>query len=749
MKRLFLLSALSWALCLASVTSCQNVLFSGSDSDYSIVVDPSAGESVQLAAQELQTWIKEVSGATLPIVGPDDGVVGKRLVVGCNAVSAKLLPGVQVPSDSDDGVNWCSVGGDIVLWGGAKRGTLYSVYSFLEEELGCRWYSSKVSVAPKSERYAFRRLDHHETPSIKMRDDLYYDVITNPRFSGRIRNNHVPLVGRDGAVIPFSSERFWGVHTFDMMVPQSEYFADHPEYYSLRDGVRTGGRTQLCLSNPDVLDITIASMRRIMRENPDYLIYSLTQNDNQDYCECPECQAIAEQYGGQSGLMIWFVNQVADALKDEFPDKYIGTFAYQYTRGVPKGIQPRENVVVRLCSIECCLIHDYDGCGQNRAFLEDMRGWSAIAPHLYIWDYTTAFTQYSLPVPNFRTAGPHIRDFVANKAIGMMEEGDYQTLCGEFNELKAYLFARLMWNSEADTDAIIKDFTDGYYGPAGEYVREYIEFADKVLRRDGIHMNCYPVMADEVYNEEYIIGATAIFEKAKESVADSPEYLARVESAELPVLLLRMEKLPAMSYRDGTYEDIKRILEHDGVTLMKEGIGQSDDCRTYASKDTYIRLHDSMFRFADEEPWPAVASECGEPGIAYRYYEGEFTRVADMLGKGKLAGEGVMPAIAIPSEVEKDHFGYEFSGLFKIETTGLNMFKLSSDDGAILYVDGRELLNFDGSHSTQTGYVMIPLEAGLHSIRVLYFEDCEDQVLDISIRGSEFEPEPLYSTFLP
>lgn len=733
MKHILILLAPVWALLVCSCAD--HVLFDKGASEYVIVVDPEAGESVQLAAAELQTWIAETGGVTLPIVDFDGGSQGRRLIVGFSPLTEVLLPGVEKPDDSDDAFTWCSIGGDILLWGGAKRGTLYSVYSFLEEELGCRWYSSKVSVAPKVSKYAFSKLNHHESPSIRVRDNLYYDVITNPLFSGRTRNNHVPLVGRDGAVIPFSSERFWGVHTFDTMVPPGEYFATHPEYYSLRDGERVGERTQLCLSNPDVLRITIESMRRIMRENPDYLIYSLTQNDNQDYCECPECQAIAEQYGGQSGLMIWFVNQVADALKDEFPDKYIGTFAYQYTRGVPKGIEPRENVVVRLCSIECCLIHEYDACEQNRKFLEDLRGWSAIAPHLYIWDYTTAFSQYSLPVPNFRTAKPHIQDFVANKAIGMMEEGDYQTVCGEFNELKAYLFSKLMWNSEADPDAIIKDFTDGYYGPAGKFVREYIDFADKILRREGIHMNCYPMIADEVYSEEFIRGASAIFEKARKAVAGMPEYLARVESAEFPVLLLKVDKLPAESLEDGTYEDVKRIMDRDGVTKMRESGAESDDCRAYANKDAYIRLHDRMFRMAKEEPWPAVAAECGEPGVAYSYYEGDFMQISDMLSSGEPVNQGVMPVIAIPEEVEKDHFGYDFSGLFKVEATGGLMFRFVSDDGGIVYVDGHELFNFDGSHSTKAGCMMIPLEAGYHEIRVLYFEDCEGQVLEFSAGG--------------
>lgn len=737
MRRLFILLAIA---CLSSCTAGKYVVFDGGASEYSIVVDPAAGESVQYAACELQHWIGEVSGATLPIVGIDEGQPGRRLVVGYNPVTVELKADAKEPEPSDDSFTWCNAGGDILLWGGAKRGSLYAVYSFLEEELGVRWYSSAVSVAPKTKKYAFTELSHSESPSIKVRDDLYYDVINHPDFSGKLRNNHVPLAGRDGKVIPFSSERFWGVHTFDMMVPKAVYFDKHPEYYSLRDGKRVKeGYTQLCLSNPEVLRITIESMRKVMRENPDYLIYSLTQNDNFDYCECPECQAIADQHGGQSGLMIWFVNQVADAIRDEFPDKYIGTFAYQYTRGVPENIQPRENVVVRLCSIECCLIHNYDECEQNRKFLNDLQGWSAISPHLFIWDYTTAFTQYSLPVPNFKTAKPHIQDFVANKAIGMMEEGDYQTKCGEFNELKAYLLAKLMWNSEADPEAIIKDFTDGYYGPAGKYIREYIEFADRILRREGIHMNCYPYMADEVYSEEFILGAREIFAKAKKAVAGQPDYLSRVESAEFPILLLFNGKMPEQAAECRTVEQIRHVIEKDGVTKMAEHNNIYDE-RTCCNAEVYLSRYKVIEDIQNGIVWPALDAECGEPGVAYKYYEGSVFCTGEMADRCELKDEGMMPEISIPGEPEKDHFGYDFSGLIKLDEEGIYTFTLTSDDGSVILIDGNLVVGNDSAHDPQTRTGRAPLAAGVHDIRVLYFEDCNGQMLELSAQAPSGKP---------
>ena len=138
---------------------------------------------------------------------------------------------------------------------------------------------------------------------------------------------------------PGGLECYWAVHTFYPLMPPEEFFKDHPEYYSLLDGKRTADHAQLCLSNPDVLRIITERIKQKMRELPEYLIYDVSQNDWSNPCQCPHCQAIVDREGSQSGPIIQFVNQVADNVKAEFPDKFIGTLAYSYTRKPPRDPQ--------------------------------------------------------------------------------------------------------------------------------------------------------------------------------------------------------------------------------------------------------------------------------------------------------------------------------------------------------------------------------------------------------------------------
>ena len=94
----------------------------------------------------------------------------------------------------------------------------------------------------------------------------------------------------------------------------------------------------------------------LLRRSPGAGMISISQNDCQGNCRCEKCKAIEEEEGAPSGLMIRFVNAVAEQIEKESPNVLVETLAYQYTRKPPRHARPRGNVVVRLCSIECSFV---------------------------------------------------------------------------------------------------------------------------------------------------------------------------------------------------------------------------------------------------------------------------------------------------------------------------------------------------------------------------------------------------------
>jgi hypothetical protein len=539
----------------------EHVLFADGKTEYTIVVPDTAKDSEKWAAQELQRMLKEVSGAEFPIQNQADGKAIRIAPV----VKEQMISGFVVSSDfaGDDSFTYANSGASIIVRGKGDRGAMYGVMSFLERELGVRFYTPKVTVAPKKTKYSFVSLNHHEEPGVRVRNDFYYEAF-DPIWAAHNRVNGTMGMREQ----PGGLEGYWGVHTFFPLMPPEEFFATHPEYYSLIDGKRQYERAQLCLTNPDVLRIITERIAAKMRELPDYLIYDVSQNDWANPCQCDNCQAIAKEQGSESGVMIWFVNQVADAVKAEFPNKFIGTLAYQYTRKPPKDIKPRENVVVRLCSIECCFAHDFHSCPENKSFVEDTENWAKLAPHIYVWDYVVNFSHYVMPYPNFRVLQPNIQFFRDHNAIGIMEQAAYQSRGGEFAELRAYVIAKLLWNPEANVPEIVDDFMHGYYGRAGQFVKAYFDLLHGRITPDT-HIGLGLSPNDPLFSDDFIRDAKALFDQA-EVVADSEEVRQRVEMARLPIMYLECRRNPIEAKQNGTYARFCEIAAREDVTHYAE-----------------------------------------------------------------------------------------------------------------------------------------------------------------------------------
>ena len=122
------------------------------------------------------------------------------------------------------------------------------------------------------------------------------------------------------------------------------------------------------------------------------------------------------------------------------------------------------------------------------------------------------------------------------------------------------------------------------------------------------------------------------------------------------------------------------------------------------------------------------AETATRPGVAYSYYEGVFSCVND-IRKGKYVSSGTMPAPSIAQAPQEDHFAYVFTGLILIPERGVWEFMTKSDDGSVLMIGDRRVVDNDGSHASVMATGRVALEAGLHPYTLLYFEDYEGQDL--------------------
>lgn len=577
----FFLAVLVFVAAVRTADASPLLLVKNGVTRHTIVLASGASLSEKHAAEELQKFIQEMSGAKLPIVDEDKAPKSRLVVIGRGKVQERLAPGIAFDKLGDEGFALRRVGDSIVIAGGRLRGTMYGIYYLLDEVLGCRWYTSFVSKIPESKTIRIDRLDIVSRPDFEYRQPFYSDAF-DADWAARNRTNGGFLTRLDakrGGSIAYNHF----CHTFEEMVPPGKYYQAHPEYYALTGGVRAGGQFdgQLCLTNPDVLKIATETVLQWIAASPELKIVSVSQNDNRSYCHCPNCAAVDAEEGSPSGLMLRFVNAIADEVARQYPDILIDTFAYQYTERPPKITKPRANVRVRLCPIDCCEHHPYETCPQNADFMSNLRGWDAITDNLYIWHYNTNFANYLLPMPDFEQLPLSLRLYKRSGVKGVFCQGTYTAgNCpagggGWMDNLKAYIQAKMLWNTTVDPSTVRKDFMQGFFGKAWQPIDQYVDLIQNEVVSENIHGGIFESVARVRFlPPDIMVKCNALFDEA-EKLADSPDVLARVKHARLSVRYVEVSRQAEAAASSGTPEQkqaAKEALQVFVNDCIKDGI---------------------------------------------------------------------------------------------------------------------------------------------------------------------------------
>ncbi len=543
-----------------------------------IVIAEDAAEPEQHAAAELADFLRQITGAKFDIVHPP-AAKRSRLLVGPKA--AKLATAdFSTEGLGADGIIIRSVGNDLILAGGYPRGTLYAVYTFLEEHLGCRWWSSTKSTIPKKSTLKVGKLNVRYVPVLEYREPYWFDAFDGDWAVRNKSNGHRPRLDekRGGK---HTYEGF--VHTFNRLIPPDKYFKDHPEWFSEINGKRTYKRAQLCLTNEEMQKELLKNLKARLRANPAATIASVSQNDWRGNCQCSRCAAIEKEEDSPAGLMLRFVNAVAADIEKEFPQVAISTLAYQYTRKPPKYVKPRDNVIVRLCSIECSFSKPLAD-ERNKEFRDDIVGWSKICNRLYIWDYTTNFRHHIMPHPNLRVLGPNVKFFADHNVKGIFEQGAYTTNGAEMAELRAWVLAKLLWDPTRDGQELIDEFITGYYCLAGPYIKAYLKVTHDAVEASEDWLGCFEKQTAKFLSFETLSKGWVHLKAAEAAVKDDTDLLFRVQVAQLPTMytfMMRWDEMREKAEASGAawpmpesiqdvFEQFMKVAKKKNITRLNE-----------------------------------------------------------------------------------------------------------------------------------------------------------------------------------
>lgn len=465
-----------------------------------IVIPDTPADLEQFAASELQAYLEKISGAKLPVVKEserDSAVYAFFLGNTREAERLEIDPDEQTMGR--DGFALRSVSNGQIVLGRGELGTLFGVYELLERYFDVRWFmpGDVGEHVPKQETLRMGQVNLTYKPSFRVR------WVGRGRWPLRQRMNAYVTAGDRSVGINWK----WHFHTFIKLMPPQEYHAEHPEYFAMVNGKRavTDSKShgnQLCTSNPDVIREVAKNLIAVLDAEPGIEIITLSPNDGGGFCECDSCTALDEPgrdwFAKYSRRLAIFNNEVARLVKRKHPEVLIKVGAYaMYARPpLDEDYRPEDNLFFQLCHLYFCHNHPLGSSGckagetyepkdqfqPNQEFSKILDEWLELSPHLFVYEYYSigGMGRANLPWPlvhTMRTDIPYYRD----RGV----EGFYTQLSADLWHrlgLNYYLAAKLCWNADLDVDALLDDYFEKFYGPAGKPMKDYFMAMERSMQ---------------------------------------------------------------------------------------------------------------------------------------------------------------------------------------------------------------------------------------------------------------------------
>lgn len=552
--------------------------------NYKIVIPESNNSTINYAASELQSYLNKSIGSELEIIRDNVAETEYEIILGeCNR---KEVQDISFESLGDESYIIKNIEKDLLIAANSKRGLLYGVYSFLEA-LGYRYYTKDTERIPNAKDvFIPKDINLSWKPTFEYRETMF-KVAWDASFAVKLKvnsdfqRNDLKNNAKYGGYSGYIGGGRYLVHTFKYLLPATTYQSEHPDWYAQNVGPTYSGPEyiQPCFSNYDSIDVVMQSIDSLIQNDPNSNILSISQNDGGVFCKCDKCNAAKERYN-ESGVMLLYLNKIAERVKVKYPNIKIDTLAYSWSLEAPKEVVAEDNIVIRFCT-EMCPFHDDKHKCETLAKKEQyFIDWQEHASEFSVWTYPITWSNLYNSWPNLYELKDNIKFFVKHGVKGIYQEGFPEESC-EFAELKCYILSKLAANptmSDAEYEYHICDFLQGYYGDGWKYIRNYIEYAHDAILENinaygclNTHAGCDDLFDfkwnGSTYDMKFISKMNQCWDRAMD--AASGETFKHVEKSSLHWTLIELYCTFDNRYLEADIDEMEELEERNKNLYLK------------------------------------------------------------------------------------------------------------------------------------------------------------------------------------
>ncbi len=480
---------------------------------------------------------------------------------------------------------------NVYLFGVYDESTRFSVYGFMRIYFNYQPYTVNTwKIDENVKNLNFKKLDVTDIPDFSYRrstggsmntySGVEYDQINFARRMG-IEDHMYPSTMK---VCNVDTLEFvgWGETNMVMIPKNGPTGSQHPKWFS-------NNGNQWCYTahgDPEELDALVEVVSNTLYESLKY--YNPTDYprmrelavdiaDNRNGCTCDGCVASMNKYGGaHSAAAVQFLNRVAQNVREWFnqpeneqyrrEDFHINFLGYLHMTKAPTfydestgEYKPYDNSVICDPMLKVVLAN-IDQDWQQSIFAEDNKwaldidlGWAAVIDNCKWYIYPENLRCDLSFYDNFCFLDNKEMQFYASifkGDVGMYYEGGGgQLASSRFANLKAYLNARVMWDTTLDTNELIDDYFDAVYGNAATYMKEFFNAVRaftygentrlELFKNNSVMNYCY---SSYNWSEKTLYSWLEYGEKAKGAIANlqvsDPENYHRIcENIEMEMIM--------------------------------------------------------------------------------------------------------------------------------------------------------------------------------------------------------------------
>jgi hypothetical protein len=473
----------------------QNAIQIGANgkTNYVILIDAAAPQSVKTAATELQRCLIKSSGLHLAIISNNQVPSSPYISLGKtaaleNAGFLNTTGTLAKTSRINDGFSIITRGNNLFIFGqdtpdgeidnlgGKICGTANGVYTFLEDFLGVRWIMAGElgEVIPKLDAVNIPNTNRTVVPQF-----VYRNLTVGRDDINEIWKIHEKII--NVAEVQHS-------HAWEQTIPVTAY-DKHPDWFAEIGGrsIPPSGRYKLRTTNPELVQAYADVIIATFKSDPNKRFYSLSPSDGAGWSTDPESLALYDKDpNGKTSLtklVLKFYNDVAKIVEKEFPERKLAGYIYADYLYPPSGEMPKLEpnlslVIANSLSYGFTLYRPEIQQEWERV----MSKWALVAKDgvdLYYYDLPTVLKQ---EIGIITPPAPDILNFIYSHLSKYGFKGVYMDGRSIWPAFAAtnYLIAKKMWNPDQDATQLLAGFYKTAYGEkAAPYINNLYQILDK------------------------------------------------------------------------------------------------------------------------------------------------------------------------------------------------------------------------------------------------------------------------------